>query len=193
MDWVDVCNMALDRLGEDPITSLTDEIKTAEACNRNYEQARDEVLQAWNWSSARSRKDLTADTTAPVWGWDYRYALPSNPYCLRLISIEKDYKYTLEGRYILTDKDDGLNILYTKRITDPAELDPFLAKAIALRLASDICRHIVPSTTLKKDILAELEIVVLEAKGIGACQEYNNYENEPSSDTGNAEWITEGR
>lgn len=193
MDWVDVCNMALDRLGEDPITALTDAIKTAEACNRNYEQARDEVLQAWSWSSARYRKALTADTTAPEWGWDYRYALPSTPYCLRLISIENGYEYALEGRWIMTDEADGLNILYTKRITDPAELDPFLAKAIALRLAADICRHIVPSSTLKNDLLEELERIVLEAKIIGACQEYNDYEDKPSSDTGNAEWITEGR
>lgn len=193
MEWVDICNMALDRLGEDPITALTDETKTAEACNRNYEQARDEVLQAWNWMSARHRKALTADATAPDWGWDYRYALPTTPYCLRLISIEYDYEYTLEGRWILTDEADGLNILYTKRITDPTEVDPWLAKAIALRLAADICRHIVPSSTLKNDLLGELEAVVLAAKGIGACQEYNNYESEPSSGTGNAEWITEGR
>lgn len=193
MDWVSVCNMALDRLGEDPITDLTDETKTAEACARQYEQSRDEVLQAWNWSSARHRKALTADATAPEWGWDYRYALPSSPYCLRLISIEDGYEYTLEGRWILTDEADGLNILYTKRITDPTELDPFLARAIALKLAANICRHIIPSNTLKNELLAELNDVVLEAKVIGACQEYGDHESEPSSDTGNAEWISTGR
>lgn len=192
--WTSIANIALRRLGEKPITDLADAGKTAEACNSHYEQARDEVLCRWNWVCARHRTALTADSTAPDFGWDYRYALPSSPYCLRLLSIEDEPAYQLEGRYILTDDSDGLNITYVKRITDATELDPLLVKAIALRLALDIANWIRPTGVNAMGALEdEYETVVLKAKQLGACQDYSTDEQEISSDTGNAEWIDAGR
>lgn len=191
--WVDVCNMALYRLGAMPITALTDETKSAAICNAVYAQCVDEVLEDNDWACARARETVAVDATAPDFEWLYRYAMPSSTYCLRVISIDGDTAYEIEGRWILTDQEDEIDLKFCKRITDPSELSPLLAKAISLWIAAMICRHIVPSKTIRDEIMKEYEAVVDKAKGAQQCQDYVTDEKENSSDTGNAEWITYGR
>lgn len=195
MAWVDVCNMALRRLGEPPIDSLDDDSddKRVSACYDTYEASRDEVLYMFDWACARARKAVTVDATAPDFGWDYRYALPSSPYCLRVISIEDKPAYQIEGRYILTDQETSINLCYASRITDESLLDPLLRRAIALKLAHDISRELVPSTSLMSGIEDEFDEIIVMAKAANQCADYNTDEDENSSSTGNSEWIDAGR
>jgi hypothetical protein len=195
MAWVDVCNMALRRIGEMPIDSLEDDSddKRVSACYDTYEASRDEVLCMFDWACARARKTVTVDATAPAFGYDYRYALPSSPYCLRVISIEDKPEYQIEGRYILTDQETSINLLYASRITDETLLDPLLRRAIALKLAHDISRHLVPSESLRQGIMDEFDEIVMKAKSANQCADYNTDEDENSSSTGNSEWIDAGR
>jgi len=193
MAWVDVCNLALRRLGERPIDDLTDETKEAEACNESYEAAVDDVLVMADWTCARHRKTVTVDATAPDFGWDYRYSLPSSPYCLKVLSIEDDPDYEIEGRYILTDQETSINLKYTKRITDESELDPLLRRAIVLKLAHDISRYLVPSESIRQSIMDEFKAVLREAKAANQAADHQTDEDEASSSNGNTEWIDAGR
>jgi hypothetical protein len=198
MAWIDVCNTALIRIGEMPIDSLTEDTdakaqKAQDACNSQYEEAIDEVLVMADWACARARKTVTVDATAPDFGYDYRYALPSSPYCLKVLEIDGDPEYKIEGRYILTDQETSINLVYTKRITDETELDPLLRRAIALKIAHDISRYLAPSESLRAAIMDELGDVLILARATNQAADYNTDEDENSSSTGNTEWIDAGR
>lgn len=84
---VQICNMALSRIGIDiPIASLdTEQSKEAAQCRLHYEQVRDAVLADFPWNFAKRRAVLAelADTVPP--GWQYNYALPTD--CLRAVAV----------------------------------------------------------------------------------------------------------
>lgn len=139
---VSICNRTLDLLGIDPITSLDDDSKPARVMLRNYAAARDRALRSYPWNCAMRRASLPALAEAPAWGYARYFQLPEGPkpeYCLRvhkteweLLGNKDDYK--IEGRYIATDADAPLNILYVAQVTDPAKFDVLLQEVIAADL-----------------------------------------------------------
>ena len=74
---------------------------------------------------------------------DSQYTLPTDPYCLRLLSLDDlSIVHRVEGRKILTDE-SKINIVYVARITDPQQYDTLLIETIAARMAADIAYSIV--------------------------------------------------
>ena len=65
---VEIGNIALVNLGEDTITSLSDDVKAARLINRRYAPIRDAVLRAHPWNCAMARAQLASVDPAPVWG-----------------------------------------------------------------------------------------------------------------------------
>jgi len=54
---VSICSNALRKLGDDPITSLTDDTERARLCNAFYEPTRDAVLRSHPWNFAIERQE----------------------------------------------------------------------------------------------------------------------------------------
>lgn len=195
LDWVRVCNMALRRIGtKDVILSLSGTDKASITCNDAYEAVRDAVLEDFDWKCASYREALAQDTTTPVFGWGYKYNLPSSPYCLVVREIyPESVDYEIEGRTLLTDYDNSggedLCIRYTKRLANPAELSTLCAKAIAWRLAAEMCYYFVQSSTLQQTIFQEYQAILEEAK-ISNQQYDKNHDEDPLA-TG--QWIIAGR
>ena len=50
---IDLCNSALDKVGQGAITSLSDGTKSAKLCNRNWPLVRDRVLRSHPWNFSR--------------------------------------------------------------------------------------------------------------------------------------------
>ena len=63
---VSICSNALRRLGDDPITSLTDDTERARLCNSFYPDARDAVLRLHTWNFAVTRASLAQLAAAPA-------------------------------------------------------------------------------------------------------------------------------
>ena len=164
--WVKICNMALLRIGAKSISALT-ETPSGIAWTDVYQDAADEVIaenKLLGWRDARRRGELTVDSTAPAFGWDYRYLLPASPWCLTLVKIENEPDYEIEGRYILTDAESPLNIIYDARITDPTSITPELAKAIAAKIAQKITYRMVQDKALRDRIMDEAERDIMKAR-----------------------------
>jgi len=195
--WETVCNLGLAHLGEEPIASLSADGDTENLLLGCYEEIRDQVLEAYDWVPARWRKEITADGTAPDFGWDYRYLLPVNPYCLRLLEVKNtgdaEIGYELEGRYVLCDEAEGIRIKYVKQIVDPTELSASLAAAISMRIAMWVEPKFSNSQTVRDRLAKELEALILEAKANGACQDFSDEEDEPGVGDKNFEWSSAGR
>jgi hypothetical protein len=55
---VDICNLALDMLGDNPIASISESSKPAGLLSRSWNYALDEVLRAHTWRFARKHAEL---------------------------------------------------------------------------------------------------------------------------------------
>lgn len=134
--FVSICNRALTWLGAEPITDLTDSTKEGRACNRMYQQSRDQALRDHPWNFALARKSLAANTTAPIWDYTNAYDFPTG--CLRIIEVNTSEEWVVEGKQILSDQAAPLEILYIQTVTDPTLFDAMFVEAYAARLAADL-------------------------------------------------------
>lgn len=148
---VQICNLALAKLGAARITSLTDGTETANLCNTLYDDIADEVMSEGPWSSTISRATLAADVTSPTYGYTHQFTLPTDPYCLRVLDISEDisgqYDFKIEGRKLLANI-STMSIRYIGRITDTESYDQGLKDAIVTRLASELAYAITGNRTL---------------------------------------------
>jgi len=188
---VDICNQSLDLLGAATITALTENSKEARLCNRNFELIRDSVLRAHPWNVAVTRKSLPQDTDAPAFGFNFQYTLPTDPYCLRLLSFwdtsvdneiaayDSNVMYKIEGRKILSNE-NVCKIIYIGREADTEQYDSLLTSTIAHRLAAEIAYGVTGSSTLAQGMQGLYEQRLREAKSIDAME---GYPEQPIADT----------
>lgn len=155
---VDICNSALNQLGASQIISRTENSKAARVVNQRYDFIRDKVIRSHPWNSCVRRASLAQETDTPEYKYAYQYALPTDPYCLRVINIstsgdveELDIDYQIEGRKLLTDE-STVYLRYIARITDPNEYDALLIEALTAALAADISYAITNSATLAREL-----------------------------------------
>jgi len=170
-------------LGAATITSLTENSKEARLCNRRYETVRDHVLRAHPWNCAITRKTLAKDTDAPAFGFNSQFTLPTDPYCLRVLSFwnsnvdnelaayDSNVMFKVEGRKVLTNE-STCKITYIARLTDSEQFDTLLSSAIAHRLAGETAYAITGSNNLSQGILALYESRLKEARTMDAMEGY---------------------
>lgn len=164
---ISIANGALTLLGHRLITSLSENERGAKLCNAKLSECIDATLRAYNWNCATERASLPQLSSTPVFGFDYQYSLPANPWCLRVIQMEEKYmKFKVEGRKLLTDESSA-KILYICRIT-PGEMDPLLADAISARLAADICFALTNSTSGVEGMWRIYKAKIDEAESVDA-------------------------
>jgi hypothetical protein len=180
---VDICNEAMDLLGADTITSLTENSKEARLCNRRFDTVRDTVLRSHNWNCAISRAALAQDATAPSFGFTYQYTLPTNPFCLRVISFwnaevnnevaayNSNKMFKIEGRKVLSNE-SSCSIIYVARVTDTETLDSLCSSVIAHRLASETAYAITGSNSVAQATFQLYQQRLNEARGMDAVEGY---------------------
>jgi len=168
---VSICSNALRKLGDDPITSLTDDTERARLCNAFYETARDSLLRSHPWNFAITRASLTQLSTTPAYGFAYQYALPTDPYCLRVLEMEyQDYIFKIEnlateGRVLLSDEGTA-KILYIGRITDTALFDSLFVDTLTAHLSVKLAYPITNSTTLQAQMHKLYQAKLSEARSV---------------------------
>lgn len=155
-----ICNLALSKFGAKRIQSLDDNSPEARACKLNYAPTRDEVLRAHRWNFAIKRATLSRLADAPPFGWAAWYQLPSD--CLRVLQLngwethEQRDRWEVEGGRLLTDE-DTVQIKYIARVVDGNLYDSIFVKALACKLAAEICRALTGSNALAGELLSEYE------------------------------------
>tara|TARA_A100000171_G_C2107118_1_gene132910 strand:+ start:112 stop:708 length:597 start_codon:yes stop_codon:yes gene_type:complete len=180
---VDICNEAMDLLGAATISSLTENSKEARLCNRKFSISRDTVLRAHPWNAAIARAELAADSTPPAFGFSKQFQLPTDPYCLRVLSYwntnvnndlaayDSNRMFKIEGRKILSN-DDACKIIYISRLTNTEDYDALLSTSIAHRLAADTAYAITGSNSVAQQMFNLYESRLKEAKGVDSMEGY---------------------
>tara|TARA_R100001440_G_scaffold12658_1_gene22417 strand:+ start:463 stop:1068 length:606 start_codon:yes stop_codon:yes gene_type:complete len=159
---VDIANYALNTLGATNITSLDENSKPARIINQRYESVRDTVFRAHPWNCLLRRAELAKESTAPEFGYANQYALPTDPFCLRVLefsngtlSYPQDNMtsnsggpvFVIEGRKLLTDEGVA-KIKFVGRVTDPQQYEANLIETLAAKLAMEIAYAITGSNSI---------------------------------------------
>ena len=168
---VSICSNALRRLGDDPITALTDDTERARLCNAFYIPSRDQVLRSHPWNFAITRATLAKLSDTPAYEYSYQYALPNDPYCLRVLEMEyKDYVFKIEhlasqGRVLLTNEGTA-KILYIARVTDTAQFDSMFVDVLTAKLAVDLAYPVTNSVKLQDQMQRLFQQKLSEARSV---------------------------
>ena len=153
---VEICNSALNMLGANNITEITEDSKNARLLNQRYTPIRDAVFRLHAWNCLIKRVELAQDTDTPTHEYEKQYTLPAD--CLRVLKIgghhngsssdlDDGQKFKVEGRKVITDE-SSIYLLYISKIDDVNEYDTLLQETIAARLAAELCYAITSSTSL---------------------------------------------
>ena len=181
----DIANIALSMLGEEPITSIEDETRIAQAVKTNYTIARDATLEAHEWSFATKRFEPSKLATAPLWGYSTQFALP--PECLRLTAVERDFvasvppqirsgprtrnqvDHVVEGRAILCNE-DSIQCTGIFRIENEGLFSNLFVHAFAAKLAILVCYAVTESNSKFDRVGQMYEQFMREAKSRDGSQ-----------------------
>jgi len=137
----EIANLALTKLGDEgEIIELTEDTRAARAVNSCFAAMRNAVLRDHPWNFATKRTQLAASTDVPAWGGYTAFPLPSD--FLRLLEIEHDPEWQLEGQFILVRQAGPLNLRYTARIEDTGLFDALFVEALACRIAVQVATRI---------------------------------------------------
>lgn len=105
-EQITVCNLALGLFGEVEIVGAQTSTKQYKLCDKFYVSTLKETLSEHNWNEHKKRAMLVEDSTAPLFGYSYRFAMPTD--CIKLLRIgdgDNDWtEWEVEDGYILTDK-----------------------------------------------------------------------------------------
>jgi hypothetical protein len=163
---VDICNLALNKIGQNTIISLTEDSKAARICNLFYADTRDSLLRQHPWNFAVKRVELAKLTTTPVFGFDNEFQLPSD--CLRVMYTNLQFpqdKFRIEGKKLLADS-DSIKVEYISRVEDTTQFDALFVDALWMSLAARISYNISDNNTLVNFLDNKVKEVIRHAKSI---------------------------
>lgn len=119
-------------------------------------------------------------TEAPAFGYAHQYQLPAG--CIRLVQCFPEGVYwKIEGDKVLSDA-TGLRCTYIFQPQNLDTLDPLLAQAVALKLATKLAYPQTENKSLVESIQYEYDRVLLtKARGIDSLEDNVESSNaEPS-------------
>lgn len=139
---IGICNMALDHIGQPPISSIDPGSTPTEILvARHYDAVRQSVLRKYVWNFAKKRATITRSGDAEFDFTD-KYTLPND--FVRLLSVEgssgeisQSNDYDINGReiYINASTADSINIRYVSDVEDVTTWDALFRQLVILNLA----------------------------------------------------------
>lgn len=181
---VAVCNLALQKLGEERIASLTDDgSKASGLCHDNLPFARRKALRRFPWSFATKRVQL-ARATDPFIEWSTAHAIPAD--CVRVLTPLKtdghkvEY-FAKEGDTLLCDH-ETIYLKYVADVEDLTKWDDLAIEVLAIELAVRLAVPLTGDMQKRMALINELEqLAITEARFIDAVEDGSS-ENNPLRD-----------
>jgi len=187
---VDICNLALVKLGAQPIPSLTSNDPKAAVLNRVYPLLRDKLLRVWRWNFTRVYIELAALTDSPPFEYSYAYQLPSDYLRLELADVSdgtsqavgmpaasigdwnfnRNQDYRIVGRQIWSNVPPPLRIQYAAAITDPTQFDAAFVESFACYIAWQLCEQLTGSSQKRQMAQQEYMVSIREARMTNAVE-----------------------
>ncbi len=195
---VEICNYALQEVGDNSIITLDDlqgnATLAAQQCNLRYDQCRRAALEMHPWNFALKRVSLPLDADAPVFDFAYKFTLPSD--LIRVVGTEteldqspmyspefngfKTYsfknafqgkdRYKIEGGKLLYDE-NVCKILYVFDQQEVTTFSSLFVEVLSLLLAARISYKLTGDKTLQATLEEKaLKVYMREAQVSDAQQ-----------------------
>ena len=191
---VEICNYALQAIGDESILTLSDKTVPAQQCNLRYDSVRRSLLEMGLWNFAIKRVSLPLSATPPVFDFSHAFTLPSD--LLRVIGTDRQlgvnfgtdplfngYKtigfgdaytgkdrYKIESGHLLYD-DDVCKIAYIVDLEDTTKFSPLFVDCLSLFLASRIAYKITGSRTMERELLDEFYSIMKKEAQLSDSQQ----------------------
>lgn len=188
LSQTEIVNLALTRLGQDRVISISDDVEAARVMRSLWDFTRDAVLASYPWKFAIKRTSLPALAAAPAYGWERQFTVPDE--CLRLVQVGDDYvfytglleTFQLEGGVILTNEAAPLHLRYVQRVTNVGLWPVLFGRVVAMQLAIDACEKLT-SSAAKQGVLNEAyAVAVAQARNQSAIER-------PPQRADNSDWL----
>ena len=160
---VEICNLALARLGQNTIQSLSEASNAAYHCNTLYDPNRRSVLRRHPWGFAQKTQALSVDATTPD-DYSYRFLLPADFIRLMaLVGTTTAPDYEKRGSYLLTNESE-VTIRYVYDVEDTSEFDDEFVSAFAYLLASELAIPITGDAARQQTLYAKYIMALTDAE-----------------------------
>ncbi len=166
----EICNLALSWLAGNRIISLEDDSDEARLCKANYTMSRRAVLEEREWTFAIRRAELPAVAEPPLFGFDYKFLVPSALIYSIGVYDPADAAFrgepTAQTRHAVESDDTGTIILadipkvhikFVVDITNTNRHSPLFDQALAAHIAMNIA---IPLTENKEHFINMAKIYV---------------------------------
>lgn len=140
-----ICNLALQILGSQRITSLAENHKNARAVSNCYAHLRDAELEKHVWNFARAQSLPALSGTAPSFNYAYAFDLPTD-FLRLIIPARNTCDWQVYSKQLFTNEGASIQMEYIRRVTDPSEFPPTFVAALAAKIAEFTCEEITSST-----------------------------------------------
>lgn len=179
MNQVEICNIALGRIGMETIERMDEASECARVCRRFYDFVRQTVLRQYPWTFATKQVRLALmDQTPPDYKYAYRY--PADALCLRHMYNEYFQGLTRNNQYKLLGDKDGKVIYtnvpnawieYTEDSEDPTFWDAQFIEAFAWKLAAEIAFTLTGNLNIAQNCVQAYNAYFVEAAADDAMEE----------------------
>lgn len=186
MDSVTIVNMALGKIGQEPITAFDEGSAAANAAALVYDSCRRAVLEAYPWSfatkSARLPRLAMTPTEAPT-DFLFAYSLPSD--FIHAIRVQNTSMhgvdrsgYLVRGDAVLSNSPE-VTLEYIADITECSRYEARFIESLVLRLASELAMPVGAKAELAFRYREEYEAIVRQSAGKSASQFYEELDDNP--------------
>lgn len=175
---VSICNNALVALGEEPINSLTETNRNAQACNQIYDGGRRHLLRTYPFKFAKTKRDLTPLVATPIANFQYAFQLPAD--LVRLIEVHGTNSWEVVGGELHTNM-KNTTITYIFDNKNPNTYDPTFVEMFSRFIQAKIARRITGSADEAKfayslfDIAWEQAVALDSQESVG--EQYGVYDD----------------
>lgn len=168
---IEICNRGLQKVGESQITSFDDPTKQARECKRLYSFARDTLQRLYLWNFCKKRGVLPALAAAPNTNeYERQFSLPSD--FLRLIDVQIEEEWSLEGGVILTNAAAPLYIIYGARVTDTTKFDSLFTETLSAYISVELTEIFTQDRFKKESLFQQFNLLLSQAKATDAKEQH---------------------
>lgn len=156
---IDLCSMALLKLGESPIQSLTDDSAAAKLSRTLFDTIVNSLLSLHPWRFATQQIDLVKNT-------DNDFLIPSD--VLRVLKTDGK----IIGTKVISNSDTTSIVAIIK--TPPEKFPSYFSSLVATRLAMEFCMPLLGDQTVFRMLVALYESELQNAKFIDSTTAVND-------------------
>lgn len=151
MTDLDICNLALARLGDSRITALSAANAQAQYCSLFYAQTVEELQAEFDWQFCRKQQNL-ATGTVPLTGYSVKYALPTDFIrAIRLDDIDASENFgtwEILGTNLHTNLTGTPSLDYIALVTTTTLFPAIFIEALSMKLAAVLAMPLTGSKEL---------------------------------------------